>query len=158
MNQIDLDEVDRGILQLLQEDARNYTAAAIADEVGVVPNTVRNRIERLEDAGVIEGYHPQINYERAGYQLHVIFVCTVPILKRKELADDALDIDGVIEVTEILSGHENLAVEVVGTDSDDLAAIAEQLEELEIKIHDEWFVKRAHPQPFNHFGSKPIDE
>lgn len=158
MNPIDLDEVDRGILQLLQEAARNNVASTIADEVDVAPNTVRNRIERLEEAGVIQGYHPHIDYEEAGYQLHVVFVCTVPVSKRAELADKALGIEGVVEVTEILSGHQNLAVEVVGDGSDDITTIAKQLEEFEIEIQDEQFLKNVRTQPFDHFGVAAVED
>lgn len=42
----DLDNVDRGILHLLQLDARNTTAQEIGDKTGVSPSTVRNRIDR----------------------------------------------------------------------------------------------------------------
>lgn len=49
----ELDEVDRGILYLLQKDARHNTNKEIGDAVGVSPGTVRNRIENLEEAGVI---------------------------------------------------------------------------------------------------------
>lgn len=153
MSSRDLDAIDRGILHLLQEDARNNVASTIADEIGVAPNTVRNRIERLEAAGIIEGYYPHINYERAGYQLRVIFVCTAPISRREELANETLNIDGIIEVIEILSGNQNLAVEAVGSDSDDITAIAEQLEELGLEIRDEWFLKNVRPSSFDHFST-----
>ncbi len=154
----ELDEVDRGILHMLQEDARNNVASTIAEEVGVSPNTVRNRMERLEKAGIINGYHPQIDYERAGYQLHVVFVCTVPVSDRKRLADESLGIEGVIKVCEVLSGHRNLTIEAVGSDSDDLTAIAERLEALGIEIHDERFLKNVRTQPFNHFGADVIED
>lgn len=158
MSHLDLDDVDRGILHLLQEDARNHVASTIAKEVDVSPNTVRNRIERLEDAGVIEQYLPQINYERAGYQLRVLFVCTVPIGKRETLANEVLGIAGVVEVTEILSGKRNLTIEVVGTDTNDITAIAEQIEELDIDIEDERLMKRVHAIPFDHFGREIVEE
>lgn len=59
----ELDELDRGILHCLQEDARNNSAADIAEKVGVTANTVRNRIQRLEEEGVIQKYTPIIDYE-----------------------------------------------------------------------------------------------
>ncbi|SFC11463.1 transcriptional regulator, AsnC family [Halobiforma haloterrestris] len=158
MSSFELDDVDRGILHLLQEDARDNSPATIAEEVGVAPNTVRNRIERLEEHGVIEGYHPQIDYERAGYQLRVIFVCTVPISERRTFADEAFDIDGVVRVVEVLSGRENLAVEAVAEDSDGVTAIASDLEDLGCEIADEWFVKNERVQPFDHFGIDVTDE
>lgn len=155
---MELDDVDRGILHLLQEDARNNSASAIADEIGVAPNTVRSRIERLEEHDVIDGYAPNINYEEAGYQLHVVFVCTVPISDRREFATDALGIEGVVRVMERLSGRENLSVEAVGEDSDDVTAIASQLEAIGCTISDEWFLKNSRVQPFNHFGSDAVED
>lgn len=151
-----LDETDRAIIHLLQVDARN-TASNIADDVGVAPNTVRNRINQLEENDVIEGYHPQINYEKAGFQLHIVLICTVPVSKRRELAESALNIKGVIGITEILSGVENMAIEVVGTDGDDITRIATALENEGLTIQNERIIKYAHVQPFNHFGVSAIE-
>ena len=49
-----LDTVDQQILYFLQTDSRT-PITAIADELNVSDNTVRNRIAKLEDRGVIEG-------------------------------------------------------------------------------------------------------
>lgn len=154
---MELDDVDRGIIHMLQKDARNNSASVIAEAVGVAPNTVRSRIERLEEHGVIDGYYPHIDYEQAGYQLRVIFVCTVPVSDREAFADDVLATDGVVGVIEILSGRENLAVEVVCDDSDQLTAIASQLQDLGCNIGDEWFLKNSRSQPFDNFGSEEAD-
>lgn len=154
---MELDDVDRGILHMLQQDARNNSASQIADAVGVAPNTVRNRIERLEENGVVNGYHPHIDYERAGYQLRVVFTCTVPVAKRQEFGDGALGIEGVVAVTESLSGYENLAVEAVGETSDELTRIAAELEELGPVIRDERFVKNSRVQPFDQFGREVVE-
>lgn len=154
----ELDEVDRGILHMLQQDSRNNTASDIADAVGVAPNTVRNRIERLQDSGVILGYHPNIDYGQAGFHLRVRFVCTVSVGDRNDLADDALGIDGVVQVDEIHSGKENLVIESVGVDGDDITRIAADLEALGATIQAERFVKNSRVQPFNHFGSESADE
>jgi len=40
----------------------------VADEVDVSASTVRNRIRKLEDADILMGYRPEVNYEKAGYQ------------------------------------------------------------------------------------------
>lgn len=157
MANYELDAVDRGILHLLQEDARNNTPAAIAEVVGVAPNTVRNRLERLEGEGIITGYHPHIDYERARYQLRVWFFCTVPISERTETADRLLTIDGVVRVAEILSGQHNLAAEVVAESSDDLTGIAAEIEGVGGRIENEMFVKNTRVQPFDHFGVAEAD-
>lgn len=158
MKTFELDAVDRGILHVLQRDARNNSPSAIADEVGVAPNTVRSRIERLEEQGILQGYYPWIDYELAGYQLRVVFVCSASIADRRRVADDALRIDGVIRVNETLSGHDNLLVEGVGEDTEAVTSIARQLEEIGCKIGDEWFIKSSRVKPFNHFGVEHTEE
>ncbi|ADJ13844.1 Lrp/AsnC family transcriptional regulator [Halalkalicoccus jeotgali] len=92
-----LDEIDRGILYMLQENARTTTHDEISAEVGVSPSTVRNRIGQLEEAGIIEGYMPKIDYERAGFPLHVQLVCTASS-ERSQRAQEALTVNGVVNV------------------------------------------------------------
>ncbi|WP_114579476.1 AsnC family transcriptional regulator [Saliphagus sp. LR7] len=48
----ELDSTDAVILELLLEDARR-SYREIADEVGLSPPTVSNRVDRLRDLGVI---------------------------------------------------------------------------------------------------------
>jgi DNA-binding Lrp family transcriptional regulator len=50
-----MDDLDREILAILRRDARTpYTE--IAEQVGTSEGTVRNRVERLDEAGVIERF------------------------------------------------------------------------------------------------------
>jgi Lrp/AsnC family leucine-responsive transcriptional regulator len=88
---MDLDNVDRWILHELQFDARNRTAQQIAETVDVSASTVRNRIEALEAGGVLEGYHPKIDYERANLPLQILFVCSASPTERAELVERILD-------------------------------------------------------------------
>ncbi|WP_218836432.1 Lrp/AsnC family transcriptional regulator [Halorarum salinum] len=106
----ELDNIDRGILHLLQVDARNATAQEIADKVGTSASTVRNRIERLEKNDVIAGYHPELDYEAANLPLRVLFVVTAPPTERSEYVEELLDIKGVIDVREMLTGRRNVHV------------------------------------------------
>ena len=50
-----INEVDRQILALLQQDAR-LSSAAIAEQVGLKTSTVHDRIKKLERKGIIKGY------------------------------------------------------------------------------------------------------
>jgi DNA-binding Lrp family transcriptional regulator len=103
--QYELDEVDRGILHMLQKDARNNTTREIGNAVGVSPGTVRNRIEKLEDAGVLRGYLPDIDYEKAGFQLHMFFTCTAND-PSDTLTEDIIEKHGVVTVQKLLAGEE----------------------------------------------------
>jgi Lrp/AsnC family leucine-responsive transcriptional regulator len=50
-----IDEIDRQILTLLQDDAR-LSNAAIAEQVGLTASTIFERIKKLEKRGVIKKY------------------------------------------------------------------------------------------------------
>lgn len=158
MSTVDLDEVDRGIVHMLQRNAREMTAAEMADAVGVSPSTVRNRIERLETTGVIERYVPKIDYERANYQHYMVVICHAPVDRRSDTADEVMNIDGVVAVREMLTGTANVHVEAVGTDSKAVDRITARLTELDLEVRSVDLVKRARIQPFDHFGSRLVDE
>ncbi|WP_265108860.1 Lrp/AsnC family transcriptional regulator [Halosolutus halophilus] len=146
-----LDDVDRGILHLLQESARGATATEMADMVGTSASTVRNRIEYLEE-GVIRGYHPEIDYEEAGFELHLFIVCRAPTAKRTELAKKALDLPGVINVREMTTGSHNIHIESVAVDSDMADETLTGIEDLDLEIISSQIIKDYHVQPFDHFG------
>ncbi len=63
-----MDELDRKIIALLQENAR-FSYREIARELNVAVGTVYNRIKRLEEEGVIKGYSPLLDYEKLGFGL-----------------------------------------------------------------------------------------
>jgi Lrp/AsnC family leucine-responsive transcriptional regulator len=67
-----LDRTDLTILRLLQEDGR-ISNAEIARRVGMAPSAIYNRIQKLEDRGVIRGYTALIDPRALGFGL-VAFV------------------------------------------------------------------------------------
>ena len=154
----ELDDVDRGILRRLQVDARNNRPPDIAEHVDVTANTVRSRIERLEDRGVIRGYHPHVDYERAGYPFRVGLRCSAPTVDTRALVEDLLAVEGVVTVTEIISSTQNLAVELVARDADRLPAMVEDIRALGLSITDEWFIRREHPNPAFSFAPDADEE
>ncbi|MFC7007916.1 Lrp/AsnC family transcriptional regulator [Halalkalicoccus salilacus] len=160
---VTLDEVDRGVLHLLQQDARNTTAEEIAERVGVSASTVRNRIGKLEEDGVIQGYQPILDYERANLPLHVLFICTVQPDRRDEMAEKVLDVKGVVTVKEMITSVENLHIEAVGKDTDDLVRITDVLQRMELEVGSAELMKRELIRPFNFHlepstGSEEPDE
>lgn len=63
-----IDEIDRQILNILQQNARTSNAE-IARQVEMAPSAVLERIRRLETRGVIQGYEVRINPEALGQNL-----------------------------------------------------------------------------------------
>lgn len=60
-----LDEIDAGILRILQEDCRT-PLDQIADQLRVPKSTIHYRIKRLESEGIIEGYYARVNHAKLG--------------------------------------------------------------------------------------------
>ena len=151
MGEVVLDDVDRGILFLLQEDARNTTIADIAERVEVSDSTVRNRIEHMEEAGVIEEYSPRIDYEKAQYPLHVLFVCSASAENREALARDALDRHGVVDVREMLTSRNTIHVEVVATGTRNLTEISNDLATIGFEIESSEILTNHYTRPWAEF-------
>ena len=63
--QLGLDEIDVRILQAVQEDCRT-PLETIAKELGIPKSTVHYRINRLEQAKVIEHYFAKVNPTKLG--------------------------------------------------------------------------------------------
>ena len=56
MRNIDFDRFDYQILEALQKDAR-ATHQKLAQDIALSPSQIGRRIQRLEECGVIQGYH-----------------------------------------------------------------------------------------------------
>ena len=63
-----LDELDRLILQCLQEDGR-MTSLELSRQVDLSPAGLQKRLKKLERTGVIDGYVTLINREALGLNL-----------------------------------------------------------------------------------------
>lgn len=148
---VEIDHIDEGILFALQRDARNATITEIAEEVEVSPSTVRNRIDNMEDAGVIDGYEPKINYERAGFPLRLFFVCTSDPEERSNVARNVLTVVGVVNVTEMITSEENLYIETIATSTTDLIRLTTELNEYGLIVHSSEIITANYSQPWGHF-------
>lgn len=147
-----LDELDFGILHLLQEDARHQTPVDMADELPVTDNTVRNRIEKMESQGVIQGYVPVIDYERAGFPIRLQFTCTAPVDERSAIAEEALTIPHVVRVEEMLTAQNNVQILAITREAEALNEISSRIDGLGVTIENESLQRRMLYRPFNHFG------
>lgn len=147
-----LDEIDKRILYYLAKDARNTSAPLVAEEVDVSPGTIRNRIRKLEEHGVIDGYHADIDYASAENLLTNLFVCNAPVSDRERLAREALSIPGVVNVREVMTGRENLHITVIGRDADDINRVGQELTDLGVEIENEGLVQREHFHPYHPYG------
>jgi len=97
----ELDKLDKQILEILQTDGR-ATHVNIAQKLGVGHTRIRDRILRMEEAGVIKGYQVVINPAVLGQGI----LCIVQLkadqrMNFDELVDQLLQIDEIVEVTNL---------------------------------------------------------
>jgi DNA-binding Lrp family transcriptional regulator len=154
-----LDEIDRRVLYALMDDARNTSASTLAAAAGVSGATIRNRIHKLEDAGIIRGYTAQVDFELAGGKLTNLYLCDVPVTEREALAHEARAIPGVINVRTLMTGRRNLHVLAVGENTSDLRRVARRLADIGIHIEDEDLLEEELFAPYGPFdpddGERP---
>jgi Lrp/AsnC family leucine-responsive transcriptional regulator len=94
----ELDELDKQILTILQQDGR-ASHVSIAKQLHTSHTRVRDRVLRLEEVGIIEGYRAVINPTVLGQGI----LCVVQVevdqsMDFNEFVEQLLHIDEVIEV------------------------------------------------------------
>lgn len=83
-----LDRIDRMLLELLQSDGR-ASNNQLADRVGLSPSACLRRIRRLEERGVIDGYAALIN--PAAVNRATIAFVEISLVSQEEAMLDAFE-------------------------------------------------------------------
>lgn len=71
MVKYEIDNLDRKILKILQEDAK-VPFTEIAQRLIVSGGTIHQRVAKMEAAGVIQGSKYVLNYEALGYDVNIL--------------------------------------------------------------------------------------
>jgi Lrp/AsnC family transcriptional regulator for asnA, asnC and gidA len=112
-----LDQIDRQIIRLLRHDS-SVSSREIAQRLYVSPRTVRSRIERLRNAGVIE-FTVRINRQRAGYPATADVVAEVEAHRVQDVAERIAQFPEVGYVS-ITTGSQDISIQVYGASTDDI--------------------------------------
>lgn len=81
MSSVELDAIDLKILRELQRDGR-MTNVDLAEKVGISAPPCLRRVRKLEEAGVIEGYHAMLSAPKLGFDL--VAFCMVGLKRQSE--------------------------------------------------------------------------
>ena len=106
-----LDEVDEKILELLEKDAR-ISLKDMAEYVFLSSTAVSSRIERLKVAGIIEGFHVQINPIALGYYTKAFINVEVDPIQKQEFYPFIEQCENVVQCN-CVTGEYSMLVEVV---------------------------------------------
>jgi len=106
-----LDEVAWKILECLQQNAR-VSLAELGRKVGLSTPAVAERVRRLEDAGVITGYHAMVNTAKIGVPIRVLVHLTIPG-GDLQISRSVTAIKGLAEVSRChrITGAESFVIE-----------------------------------------------
>ena len=115
---MELDDTDRAILRALQANARK-PFSEIAREIEMSSATVHDRVNRMEEAGVIRGYHADVSPKAAGFGTSAIVGLRVEQGREDETLDRLAEIDGVQEVN-LTTGEWDVVLRVVAENTDKL--------------------------------------
>src|SRR2546423_1381634 len=114
-----IDEMDRRILSLLQQDAR-LPNAEIARRVGMAPSATLERLRKLEERGVIQGYEVRLDPRKLGLGLTAfIFVKAQDKAGELDTGEKLKQHPNVQEVHHI-AGEDCYLVKVRATDAEEL--------------------------------------
>ncbi|GAA3599376.1 Lrp/AsnC family transcriptional regulator [Flavivirga amylovorans] len=122
---MDIDKLNWKILRCLQENAR-LSNAEIGRRVGVSSPAVSERIKKMEDLGIIEGYKTIVSPLEVGYQLKAIITLRAFMGKLKPFLEKVKTYDEVVNCYRI-TGDENIVMEVVLKNQKHMESFIDQL-------------------------------
>ncbi|USS41101.1 Lrp/AsnC family transcriptional regulator [Thermococcus aggregans] len=113
-----MDEIDRNILRLLQEDGR-MSYSEIARRIGIPESTVRLRVKRLIEEGIIRKFAALINPFKAGYTIVAFIAVDIEPNKIKTAVEELSKLPEV-DVLGIATGAHDVLMQVTVRDLQEL--------------------------------------
>ena len=129
-SELDLDDIDRGILALLQDNCRT-SLARIGEQVGLSAPSVVERVKKLEDSGVIQGYHADLDAKRLGIDITAFIGVTVDHPRLLITFENEIrDVAGVLECHHV-TGAYSLMLKVKTENTSSLERLISRLRSIE---------------------------
>ena len=122
---MELDQINWHILKCLQQNSRQSNTD-LSKQVGISSPAVAERIRKLEDAGVIDGYTAKVSYFATGHQLKAIITLRAFMGRLKPFIQKVKEFNEVVNCYRI-TGNENIFMEVVLNDQKHLEQFIDQL-------------------------------
>jgi len=122
---MNIDSLNWKILKCLQTNARQSNAE-IGRQVGISSPAVSERIKKMEDAGIIEGYNALVSPFEVGYQIKALITLRAFMGMLKPFLEKVKTYDEVINCYRI-TGNENIVMEVVLKNQKHLETFIDQL-------------------------------
>ena len=122
---MNIDNLNWKILKCLQQNAR-MSNAEIGRRVVITSPAVSERIKKMEDADIIQGYTTFVSPFEAGYQLKALITLRAFMGMLKPFLEKVKTYDEVVNCYRI-TGNENIVMEVVLKNQKHLETFIDQL-------------------------------
>lgn len=127
---MELDDTDRAILRELQQNART-PFSEIARRIDMSSATVHDRVKRMEEAGVIRGYHATVEPSALGLEVEAYVGLRLEQGGAKGVLEKLESVDAVQEVV-LLTGEWDAMMHVVAENTEHLRELMfERVAEIE---------------------------
>ena len=120
-----LDRIGRNILAALQANART-PLSRIGKQVGLSAPAVAERVKKLEQAGIIRGYHARVNLDATGRSIAAFISLTTESRHYPTVKTLAADMPQIAACHHI-SGGASFILQVHAEDVADLEAVVARL-------------------------------
>lgn len=112
-----LDKIDLRILQILQENSK-ITNLELSKRIGLSPAPTLERVKKLEQSGVIESYHANVNSQAIGLNVKTFALVSLAWNKENALNNFLSKIRAIKEITEcyIITGEADFLIKIVCKD------------------------------------------
>jgi Lrp/AsnC family leucine-responsive transcriptional regulator len=112
-----LSSTDRQILRHLQEDPR-ISMAELAERMNSSSSPVWRRVKRLQEVGVIEGYHLDLNRKALGFGIDAFVFVKITSHQERDAVEFETSLQAIDQVLScyILSGVEDYLLRIVAPD------------------------------------------
>jgi Lrp/AsnC family leucine-responsive transcriptional regulator len=130
-----LDETDWQLLHELQQNAR-LSFSELGQRVGLSSPAVAERIRKMEDAGIIKGYHAEVNIAKLGYPVMAMIRMTSVARKDLYAGNSCKQVNSIVsEFPEVIesyrvTGSDIVIMKVIATSVEHLEEIIDRLSEL----------------------------
>jgi Lrp/AsnC family leucine-responsive transcriptional regulator len=120
-----LDTIGKKIVNTLQRNAR-ISFSDLGRKVGLSTPAATERVRKLEDAGVLLGYHAVVDTAKVGFPVSAFIHLTTPVQHYPEVTSFMENQNEVLECHHI-SGEESFIIKVVVPSIEYLESLVEKL-------------------------------
>lgn len=122
-----IDEMDIQIMNLLKMNAR-MSLKELSNEIHLTTPALSARIDKLEKAGFIKGYHADVDLEKLGYKIKAFIQISVLPEDQRKFYDFVQREDNILECDHI-TGVYSMLLKVVFPSTADLDVFIGRLQE-----------------------------